>query len=168
MKKLNNFFESIIKVPRKRVGKRQIYKTLINEEAMVFAKHLRDEKQKWIPRIVNVRARLLLFRGRDLHSLSGAHPFLRLPRSFRSEYLRVYCTPDILLSVPLEEALYNCCVHWYHHQMGSIFRRKFVGYKICMWEIASTCPLVISWPSFLSMLKAFPSRSKEGWNISCI
>jgi len=31
---------------------RQIIETLINEEALLFAKYLRDEKQIWKPRIV--------------------------------------------------------------------------------------------------------------------
>jgi CRISPR-associated protein Cas1 len=51
MKKLNSFFESIIEIPRIRRGNRQTVETLINEEAMLFAKYLRDEKDSWIPRI---------------------------------------------------------------------------------------------------------------------
>jgi hypothetical protein len=34
-----------------RVGKRQIFETLINEEALLFAKYLRNEREEWIPRI---------------------------------------------------------------------------------------------------------------------
>jgi CRISPR-associated protein Cas1 len=48
---LNRFFESEIEIPRIRVGKRQTFETLINEEALLFAKYLRGEKKDWIPRI---------------------------------------------------------------------------------------------------------------------
>jgi len=34
------------------VGKRQTVETLINEEALLLAKFLRDERKTWIPRIV--------------------------------------------------------------------------------------------------------------------
>ena len=54
MKKLNAYFESKVEIPRIRVGKRQTIETLINEEALLFAKYLRHEKRDWIPRIVNV------------------------------------------------------------------------------------------------------------------
>jgi len=50
MNKLNSFFESIVKVPRIKHGNRQTVETLINEEALLFAKCLRNEKQTWIPR----------------------------------------------------------------------------------------------------------------------
>ena len=33
-----------------KVGKRQEFETLINEEALLFAKYLRNEKKDWIPR----------------------------------------------------------------------------------------------------------------------
>jgi len=49
---LNNYFESNIEIPRIRVGKRQTLETLINEEALLFAKYLRNERQNWIPRVV--------------------------------------------------------------------------------------------------------------------
>jgi CRISPR-associated protein Cas1 len=51
IKKLNAYFESEVEVPRIRVGKRQELETLINEEAMLLAKFLRDEREEWIPRI---------------------------------------------------------------------------------------------------------------------
>ncbi|GAI22788.1 unnamed protein product [marine sediment metagenome] len=41
--KLNNFFESTIDIPRIKVGKKQTIATLINEEALQFAKYLRSE-----------------------------------------------------------------------------------------------------------------------------
>jgi CRISPR-associated protein Cas1 len=53
MKKLNEFFESYIEIPRLQVGKKQTIETLITEEALVFAKFLRDEQQRWIPRLMH-------------------------------------------------------------------------------------------------------------------
>ena len=51
MKQLNAFFEVIVDVPRMRIGGRQTIETLINEEALLLAKFLRDEHEIWIPRI---------------------------------------------------------------------------------------------------------------------
>jgi len=51
IKRLNAYFRSEVEVPRIRVGKRQEIETLINEEAMLLAKFLRDERKSWIPRI---------------------------------------------------------------------------------------------------------------------
>jgi len=39
---------------RVRMGKHQEIETLINEEALLFAQNLRNEKQTWIPRVVNL------------------------------------------------------------------------------------------------------------------
>jgi len=52
MKQLDAFFETIVEVPRIRIGKRQTFETLINEEALLFAKYLRNERDSWCPRIV--------------------------------------------------------------------------------------------------------------------
>ena len=52
MVKLNDYFEMKVEIPRIRVGKRQTIETLINEEAMLFAKYLRNEKETWVPRII--------------------------------------------------------------------------------------------------------------------
>lgn len=52
MRKLKHFFESTVEVPRVRVGEKQSIETLINEEAFVFAKHLRHESPEWNPRLV--------------------------------------------------------------------------------------------------------------------
>jgi hypothetical protein len=52
MRVLNQYFESMVEIPRNRVGKKQTIETLINEEALLFAKYLRDERETWIPRIV--------------------------------------------------------------------------------------------------------------------
>jgi hypothetical protein len=49
--KLSNFFESYVEIPRIKVGQRQTLETLIGEEALLFAKYLRNEKKEWIPRI---------------------------------------------------------------------------------------------------------------------
>ena len=51
MRELNQFFESNVEIPRMKVGNRQTIETLISEEALLFAKHLRNEKKEWIPRI---------------------------------------------------------------------------------------------------------------------
>jgi CRISPR/Cas system-associated endonuclease Cas1 len=53
---LNELFENWVKVPRIKHGSRQTLGTLINEEALLLAKYLRDEKQCWIPRIPSARA----------------------------------------------------------------------------------------------------------------
>jgi len=51
MSGLNNYFESIVEIPRMKVGKRQTFETLISEEALLFAKYLRNEKKDWTPRL---------------------------------------------------------------------------------------------------------------------
>ncbi len=53
MRQLNKFFESYVDVHRMRVGKRQIIETLINEEALIFGKYMRNEQKQWIPRIIH-------------------------------------------------------------------------------------------------------------------
>jgi len=40
-----------VEVPRIRIGKKQTIETLINEEALLLAKYLRDERKTWTPRI---------------------------------------------------------------------------------------------------------------------
>jgi len=49
--KLEAYFEAYVEVPRIRVGKKQKIETLISEEALLFAKFLRNEKKNWVPRI---------------------------------------------------------------------------------------------------------------------
>jgi len=51
IKRLNAYFESKVEIPRIKIGKRQKIETLINEEALLLAKYLRDEKKSWVPRI---------------------------------------------------------------------------------------------------------------------
>jgi hypothetical protein len=48
---LNNLFNRKVEIPRIRHGKRQTVDTLINEEALLFAKFLRNENRTWNPRI---------------------------------------------------------------------------------------------------------------------
>ena len=57
MERLYGFFESKVDVARIKHGNRQTIETLINEEALLFAKYLRNEKQKWIPRMPVLFAR---------------------------------------------------------------------------------------------------------------
>jgi hypothetical protein len=51
---LDLHFQSRVSIPRIRAGEHQEIDTLINEEAMLFAKYLRDERKEWNPRIVNL------------------------------------------------------------------------------------------------------------------
>ena len=54
MRELENLFESKIEIPLIRYGKKQKIETLINEEALLLAKYLRDERKEWTPRIAAV------------------------------------------------------------------------------------------------------------------
>jgi len=51
---LNSLFESEVAIARIRYGKKQTLDTLISEEALLLAKYLRNEKDKWVPRIVSI------------------------------------------------------------------------------------------------------------------
>ena len=53
-KKLNEYFETTVEIPRIRVGKRQTIETLINEEGLLFSKYLREERKDWIPRLPTI------------------------------------------------------------------------------------------------------------------
>lgn len=48
---LNAFFDRMVNVERIKVGNWQTIDTLINEEALLFAKYLRHERTDWNPRI---------------------------------------------------------------------------------------------------------------------
>ena len=48
---LNNLFNHTVEISRIRHGKRQTLDTLINEEALLLAKFLRDETKEWKPRL---------------------------------------------------------------------------------------------------------------------
>jgi CRISPR-associated protein Cas1 len=49
--RLNDYFERKVEISRIRHGSRQTIETLINEEALLLAKHLRNEIPQWKPRI---------------------------------------------------------------------------------------------------------------------
>ena len=51
MKAVNKFLETYVEIPRIRVGKKQTLETLINEEALLLAKYLRNEKETCNPRV---------------------------------------------------------------------------------------------------------------------
>ncbi len=51
---MNAFFDQMVDVERIKVGNRQAIDTLINEEALLFAKYLRHERKEWNPRLVSV------------------------------------------------------------------------------------------------------------------
>jgi hypothetical protein len=55
-----NYFETIVEIPRIKVGEKQTIETLINEEALLFAKYLRNEKKDWIPRIERFTSQLTI------------------------------------------------------------------------------------------------------------
>ena len=46
LKNLEDYFETMVEIPRIKVGKQQTIETLINEEALLFAQHLRNEQTK--------------------------------------------------------------------------------------------------------------------------
>jgi hypothetical protein len=48
---LNGYFQTNVEIPRIRMGKEQEIETLINEEALLLAIFLRNERQSWKPRI---------------------------------------------------------------------------------------------------------------------
>lgn len=49
--KLNDYFETVVEIPRIKVGERQTIETLISEEALLFTKYLRNERKGGTPRI---------------------------------------------------------------------------------------------------------------------
>jgi len=49
--KLNRLFETKINIPRIRHGNKQTLETLVNEEALLLAKYLRNERDSWKPRL---------------------------------------------------------------------------------------------------------------------
>jgi CRISPR-associated endonuclease Cas1 len=51
VKELNKYFTSTVQVPRVRRGRKQEFESLICEEALLFAKYLREEITEWKPRI---------------------------------------------------------------------------------------------------------------------
>ena len=55
MKELELYFESKVEIPLIRHGNRQKVETLINEETLLLAKYLRNEKTDWTPRFTSMR-----------------------------------------------------------------------------------------------------------------
>jgi hypothetical protein len=51
---LNNLFKRKVEIPRMKHCERQTLDTLINEEALLLAKFLRNERKEWTPRIPNM------------------------------------------------------------------------------------------------------------------
>lgn len=54
MEKLSRYFEFKVEIARIRHGSKQQIETLIDEEALLFAKYLRNEIPSWNPRIVQL------------------------------------------------------------------------------------------------------------------
>ena len=52
-RKLHEFFKRNVNIRRIKRGEKQEIETLINEEAMLLGKYLREERKEWIPRIVS-------------------------------------------------------------------------------------------------------------------
>jgi len=50
-KRLYTYLDWKVKIPRIRHGNRSSIETLINEEALLLAKYLRNEKKDWVPRV---------------------------------------------------------------------------------------------------------------------
>ena len=51
VKNLEKVIETIVEIPRIKFGKKQTIETLINEEALLLAQYLRNERNTWAPRI---------------------------------------------------------------------------------------------------------------------
>jgi hypothetical protein len=51
MKELDGYCDSMVDIPRIKIGKKQRIETLINEEALLLAKYLRNEIKNWKPKI---------------------------------------------------------------------------------------------------------------------
>jgi hypothetical protein len=51
MRELQSYFEKKVEIPAMRHGESQMLETLIDEEALLLAKYLRNEIKTWNPRI---------------------------------------------------------------------------------------------------------------------
>jgi hypothetical protein len=56
-KDLNTLFDLMVDAKRIKHGNRQTIDTLISEEALLFAKYVRNEKKEWIPRLASLSLR---------------------------------------------------------------------------------------------------------------
>jgi CRISP-associated protein Cas1 len=52
---LNSMFDNEVEIPRIKHGNKQTFDTLINEEAFLLAKYLRNERKEWEPRIPTIQ-----------------------------------------------------------------------------------------------------------------
>ena len=59
-----SFFDQNL-IPRIRAEKRYTVETLINEEVLLLAEYLRDEKETWLPRIPLPSARWIKLNGKS-------------------------------------------------------------------------------------------------------
>lgn len=50
-RKLNSFFETTLDIPRVKHGRRQTVETLINEDVLLLAQYLRNERPSWSSRV---------------------------------------------------------------------------------------------------------------------
>jgi len=55
LNRLDKYFEKRVAIPRMRRGEHQEIETLIDEEALLLAKFLRNERKTWIPRVANLK-----------------------------------------------------------------------------------------------------------------
>ena len=54
MNRLGIVFESMVEIPRIKVGKKQTLETLINEEAFILSTFFRNERSEWVPRMYSI------------------------------------------------------------------------------------------------------------------
>jgi hypothetical protein len=54
MRRLYAYLDWKVQIPRVRHGNKSSIETLINEEALLLAKFLRNEKQSWNPRLATI------------------------------------------------------------------------------------------------------------------
>jgi len=59
MRELNDYFDNKIEIPLIRYGKRQRIETLINEDTLLLAKHIRSEIHEWKPRDAKTQRHLI-------------------------------------------------------------------------------------------------------------
>jgi len=48
---LDDFFDSMVDVPRMKHGSRQSIGSLINEETIILGNYIKKEEKNWLPRI---------------------------------------------------------------------------------------------------------------------
>jgi hypothetical protein len=74
MLKLNQLFEAKVDILRIKHGKSQTVGTLINEEAYLLAKYLRNERKDWTPRLPSLMvSHALLIGAQQFHRHCRLH-----------------------------------------------------------------------------------------------